>query len=131
MLLDASGLLCLYDRDESRHAEAETFYNAATERVKHNYVLAEFIALTPRRNVDRESVLAAVAAIQDDPEIEVVWVDEALHLRGIILLQDRLDKDWSLCDAISILLMQQRGFDEALTTDRDFDQAGFRRLLPR
>jgi predicted nucleic acid-binding protein len=45
------------------------------------------------------------------------------------LLQSRLDKDWSLCDAVSFVLMQQRGVTEALTTDHHFEQAGFVRLL--
>jgi len=44
-------------------------------------------------------------------------------------LQTQLDKSYSLCDAISFLLMRERGVEEALTTDRRFEQAGFRRLL--
>jgi predicted nucleic acid-binding protein len=46
------------------------------------------------------------------------------------LLQMQIDKTYSLCDAVSFILMQQRGITDALTTDRHFDQAGFRRLLP-
>jgi len=57
-------------------------------------------------------------------------VDEALHRTSLALLQTRLDKAWSLCDGVSILLMQQRGTREALTTDHHFEQAGFQRLLP-
>jgi len=44
-------------------------------------------------------------------------------------LFDRRDfrhrKAWSLCDGVSTLLMQQRDIREALTTDHDFEQAGF------
>jgi uncharacterized protein len=41
----------------------------------------------------------------------------------------RPDKSYSLCDAVSFVLMHQRGLVEALTTDRHFEQAGFIRLL--
>lgn len=44
-------------------------------------------------------------------------------------LQGRLDKSYSLCDAVSFLLMREGAITEALTTDRHFDQEGFVRLL--
>ena len=46
------------------------------------------------------------------------------------LLIDRADKTYSLCDAVSFVLMRQRRMTEALTTDRHFEQEGFVRLLP-
>ena len=45
------------------------------------------------------------------------------------MLESRLDKQSSLCDAVSFVLMKQRGMREALTTDRHFEQEGFERLL--
>ena len=130
MLVDTSGLLCLFDRSDARNEAAITYYGAADLRITHNYVLAEFVALAPRRGVPKAQVLDAVADVHDDPEIEVIWVDEVLHCDGLRLLQNRLDKGWTLCDAVSILLMQQRGILEALTTDADFEEAGLQRLLP-
>jgi uncharacterized protein len=45
------------------------------------------------------------------------------------LLERRPDKSYSLCDAVSFILMRRRGITEALTTDRHFEQEGLRRLL--
>jgi predicted nucleic acid-binding protein len=45
------------------------------------------------------------------------------------LLRAQPDKNYSLCDAVSFLLMRTRGIQDALTTDHHFEQAGFRRLL--
>jgi len=67
--------------------------------------------------------------LHDDDELEVSWVDEELHREALALLRHRPDKDWSLCDAVSVLLMGRRGMMDALTTDHHFEQAGLRRLL--
>ena len=129
MLLDTSGLLCLFDRRDFRHQEAVDFYNAAPVRLAHNNVLVEFVALAQARHAPRVEALAFVADLFDDPEVEVSWVDEQLHQSALALLQERLDKAWSLCDAVSFLLLRQRGLTEALTTDHHFEQAGFIKLL--
>jgi len=130
MLLDTSGLLCCFDADETRHKEAVKLYGEASLRLTHNYVLAEFIALTQARRLAREASLSFAVELMSDSEVEVYWVDPALHSEAMCLLQSQLDKSFSLCDAASFVLMQQHSVLEALTTDRHFEQAGFRRLLP-
>lgn len=67
--------------------------------------------------------------MRQDPKIDIVHVDETLYFAAINLLQRRLDKEWSLCDAVSFVLMERLGITEALTTDHHFEQAGFIRLL--
>jgi uncharacterized protein len=62
-------------------------------------------------------------------DIEVIWVDDNLHRRAIELLQQRMDKSYSLCDAVSFVIMRERGMSDALTTDQHFEQEGFQRLL--
>jgi predicted nucleic acid-binding protein len=121
MLLDTSGLLCCFDADETRHADAVQLYDAAALRLTHNYVLAEFVALTQARRLSRESSLNFAAALATDADVELVWVDRAAHYEAMRLLQSQLDKTYSICDAVSFLLMRQRGLIEALTTDRHFE----------
>jgi len=129
MLLDTSRLLCCFDADDARHGDAVRHFDSALLRLTHNYVLAEFIALTQSRRLPREASLAFATDVTNDAEVEVVWIDPALHDEAMRLLQSQLDKAYSLCDAVSFLLMQQRNVVDALTTDRHFEQAGFRRLL--
>lgn len=131
MLLDTSGLLCCFVADESRHATAIELYAGAPIRLSHNYVLAEFVALAEVRHLPRRDALGFAAEILMDADIDVVWVDPLLHDEAMKLLTAQLDKAYSLCDAVSMVLMRQRGLVDALTTDRHFEQAGFRRLLGR
>src|SRR5262245_44425935 len=129
MLLDTSGLLCRHHEAESFHDEALRAYNTASRRLTHSYILAEFVALAHVRHLPRLAALTFVAALLDNPDIEVIWVDEALHREAMALLQARLDKTYTLCDAVSFVLIRRRSLSEALTTDRHFAQVGFHRLL--
>jgi predicted nucleic acid-binding protein len=65
----------------------------------------------------------------DSPDVVTVWVTEDVHRQAMALLLARQDKDYSLCDAVSFVLMRKHGIRDALTTDRHFEQEGFRRLL--
>jgi uncharacterized protein len=129
MLLDTSGLLCLLHRAEPQHDEAVAFYQQAMSRLIHSYVLAELIPLAQVRGLSRQRTLIFSQRTIKDQAIEMVWVDEPLHQRALDLLQARSDKTYSLCDAVSFVLMRERSVLEALTTDRHFEQEGFIRLL--
>ena len=129
MLLDTSGLLCLHNRAEPFHGHARTLYHAAHVRLTHSYVLAEFVALAHARRLPRVAALTLMVDLVGNPDIATVWVDESLHREAMALLLARQDKTYSLCDAVSFVLMRQRHLTEALTTDRHFEQEGFQRLL--
>ena len=129
MLLDTSGLLCYFDRADPRHEDAGRHVDAAPSLLTHSYVLAEFVPLCHTRRLNRVHSLEFIGDFLDDPDVEIVWVDKALHRAALDLLQGRLDKTYSLCDAVSFLLMRKWGVSEALTTDQHFEQEGFVRLL--
>ena len=50
---------------------------------------------------------------------------------GVALYRKRPDKNWSLTDCISFVVMQEHDIADALTCDRHFGQAGFGVLLSR
>jgi predicted nucleic acid-binding protein len=45
------------------------------------------------------------------------------------LYRSRHDKEWSLTDCVSFVVMQDEGISDALTGDKHFEQAGFNALL--
>jgi predicted nucleic acid-binding protein len=79
--------------------------------------------------LSRARSLAFVADLVDNPHVEIIWVDAGLHQSGLAPLGQRLDKSYSLCDAVSFVLMRERGIADALTTDDHFEQEGFSRVL--
>jgi predicted nucleic acid-binding protein len=129
MLLDTSGLYCYLDAGEARHRSAVSLLDSAAVRLTHNYVLAELVALCNARGIDRRVTLEFVSELADDPNVAILWVGQEDHRAAMDLLRARPDKNYSLCDAVSFLLMRQRAVTEALTTDRHFEQEGFVRLL--
>lgn len=130
MLLDTSGLLCFLHQDEAQHKTAVKLISNYNGRfITHNYVLAELIALAIVRRFPRSTVLMYSLELMENPNVEMIWVDEILHREAMDLLLVRQDKTYSLCDAISFVLMRKKGIREALTTDKHFEQEGFIRLL--
>lgn len=131
MFIDTSGWLCLYHKDESEHGEAVEFYQNAKIRITTNYVLAEFVPLAQTRGFPRTQNLEFSRRILDSAEIEIIWIDKTLHRRAVALLQERADKNYSLCDAASFVIMRTREITDALTTDKHFRQEGFTKLLEK
>lgn len=70
-----------------------------------------------------------LAALRVQPDVEIVPASHELFARGCRLYADRPDKDWSLTDCISFVVMREQGVTEALTCDHHFTQAGFTVLL--
>ena len=129
MLLDTSGLLCFFDDDDARHDAAVAHLQSASALLTHNYVLAELVPLSHVRGFERRKSLRFVRSLIENPLIEIVWTSNSRYIEALELLETRLDKTYSLCDAVSFLLRRARGISEALTTDRHFEQEGFTRLL--
>lgn len=59
----------------------------------------------------------------------IVPASSELFVQGITLYGSRRDKDWSLTDCCSFNVMEQLKLDEALSSDKHFEQAGFQYLL--
>lgn len=109
MLLDTSGLYSCLDPRDAQFDHATTLFDAAAAKFTHNYVLDELVALSERRGLNRLLVLDFSRDLLVSEEIEVVWVDPELHAAALALLRERLDKSYSLCDAVSFVLMRRRG----------------------
>jgi predicted nucleic acid-binding protein len=73
--------------------------------------------------------IATLDDLRTDPEIQVVPVTTELFDRAVALYGTRLDKEWGLTDCISFVVMQDYDLTQVLTTDRDFEQAGFQNML--
>ncbi len=133
VFVDTSGWASFFMEKDPYHTEAlelMTQWQQQNRRVvTTNYVLTELIALFTRDRMQRSTSLYYIETIRSADWVEIVHIDEALDRKAWELLANRLDKQWSLVDAVSFVVMRECGINEALATDKHFEQDGFIRLL--
>jgi predicted nucleic acid-binding protein len=78
---------------------------------------------------NRLEFIATLDDLRNHPQVKILPPDPALVDDGVQLFASRPDKDWSLTDCISFVVMHKEGIAEALTGDHHFEQAGFQALL--
>lgn len=117
-------------------SETDEWHDAAlawSERLLGRQFVTEYVlvelgsALAKER--DRTLYVPFVEHLLADPGTHFIGASRELFHRGLSLFGQRSDKDWSLVDCISFVVMKQRRLTDALTTDRHFNQAGFKALL--
>jgi predicted nucleic acid-binding protein len=134
LFADTSGWGNLIDSTQPFHSMAAALYRTARQQnqkiITTNYILAELIALlTSPLRLPRTDSIGFIRSLQTSPYIEILHIDAALDAQAWQLLMDRSDKEWSLVDCSSFIIMEKYGIRTALTNDRHFEQAGFIRLL--
>lgn len=67
----------------------------------------------------------------DASDATVVHLNPRFFRRSLDLYQSHGDKTWGLVDCVSFVVMREMGVEDALTFDKHFTQAGFRRLHPK
>jgi predicted nucleic acid-binding protein len=67
--------------------------------------------------------------LRRSPAVIVERSSAELFEAGWSLYGERPDKEWSLTDCISFVVMEKHGVVDALTGDHHFEQAGFRAVL--
>ncbi len=123
----------IYSRDRW-HEKALAFYSNTIENhvrlCTSEMVLVEFVNYFSRADVQlRARVAQWVTHLQGDPNTEVIVQTSNQFSRALALYANRLDKQWSLTDCSSFLIMTELGITDALAYDKHFEQAGFRALL--
>jgi uncharacterized protein len=77
----------------------------------------------------RQKFIRLLDLLREQPDVEIVSSTSDLFRRGTDFFSTRPDKEWSLTDCISFVVMNERGITDALTNDHHFEQAGFQILL--
>ena len=127
---DTSWFLAMIGRNDIHHAKAVAL---SRERqvplITTEWIITELADGLSRPPEFRRVFAAVLRSIQEDPTALIVPAESQLFRAGLELYQNRPDKEWSLTDCISFVVMQDRRITEALTGDHHFEQAGYVALL--
>ena len=130
---DTSGWAAWTDSREMFHAQARARFDEVWDQgglfVTTNYVLAELTALLTRLRIAKKQQIQLFDDLYADPSIEIVHIDPSLDTDARQLWKTHADKNWTLVDCASFVVMSRGKLAEALTSDHHFEQAGFVRLL--
>jgi predicted nucleic acid-binding protein len=132
VFLDTNGWIPLLNATEYLHEAANDVWLDLGQRGSRVVVTDWIIAETGNglaRSRAKSRFAEAVDQLWQSPVVDIVIVDQALMAKAIDRYRRYTDKTWGLVDCASFIVMQERGITEAFTSDRDFEQAGFRRLL--
>ncbi len=77
----------------------------------------------------RQNAFNLLNTLLQSDTTHIIPANSALFHEGLALYGSRKDKDWSLTDCCSFVVMKDHKLNEALTSDKHFEQAGFQYLL--
>ena len=126
---DTSYYLALTNSVDAHHSAAYKY----TESFGGNFVTTAWVltelANSLSRSVNRPLFLSLLNDLQEDPRVTIFPPTSQLFASALDLYARRPDKNWSLTDCVSFVVMEQSKIADALATDHHFEQAGFKLLL--
>jgi predicted nucleic acid-binding protein len=128
IFVDTSYLIALVRPQDQLHKRALAWAERCTSLLVTEHVLWEVYNSFSKAHL-RSLAAIIVPKVLRSSEVEVAWASFDYFSQGRRLFEETSDKDWSLTDCISFLVMRERGIREALTFDHHFEQAGFVALL--
>lgn len=129
LFADSFYFVALLNRADQYHKKVAFAASQLREDiVTTDWVLME-VADALAGSASRRSVPQFIRDVAADSKIKLVRASEVLFERGLQLYEERPDKDWTLTDCISFVVMMEEELTDALTGDRHFEQAGFKALF--
>jgi uncharacterized protein len=129
VFIDTSYYVALFSPEDHFHRKAVHLGDTLKRRtVVTEFVLMEFGSLASTGRA-RRLFTDLLRQLKEDTNAIVIPASHELFERGCDLFSRRPDKEWSLTDCASFVVMQERGIADALTADHHFEQAGFNVLL--
>ncbi|HAG09133.1 MAG TPA: PIN domain-containing protein [Desulfotomaculum sp.] len=133
VFVDTAGWIALIHRGDVLNQQATKIYKSfgKIRRVTTDAVIIETCNSFRKASTKPLAVafLEKIKLAHQLGILEIVQLTEGVLTDGIQLFKSREDKDWSLTDCISFVVMRKNSIKKALTSDHHFIQAGFEKLL--
>ena len=132
VLVDTAAWIALVNTRDELHFRAEQTM-AELRRGKVALMTTEFVLLEVANalctSAWRAKAVKLIEGFRSLPDLLIVPADTILLAEGWELYRSRPDKEWSLTDCTSIVVLQKEHIEQVFTSDHHFKQAGFVTLL--
>lgn len=126
---DAFYFVARLNRHDQHHGRVIAFSREFRSRIlTTDWVLME-VADALAKSECRGRMRDFILHLRQSAGCEVVPASRETFDLAMDLYHQRKDKDWTLTDCSSFVVMRKAGITEALTEDRHFEQAGFTTLF--
>jgi len=131
VFVDTSAWIAVSDLRDKYHSAARAEYNRLISEhhtlVTTNLVIAETHIII-RRTGGHAQAMRLLRSLRGSPRLQKVWSEAGLESRAEEILERHSDQDFSFADAVSFVVMRERGIEEAFTFDNHFASLGFQML---
>ncbi|MBI2940542.1 MAG: PIN domain-containing protein [Chloroflexi bacterium] len=128
VFVDAGAWIALSDAGDQYHGAAVEAYHDLSRHsptfVTTNLVIAEAYVLI-RRAAGHPAAMRFLRALRQSSRLLRIYSDAALEQEAEEVLARYADQDISFVDAVSFVVMRERGITDAFAFDRHFLAAGF------
>jgi hypothetical protein len=128
VFVDAGAWIAVSDVGDKYHNAAREEYNRLIgDRrtfVTTNLVIAEAYIII-RRTGGYAQAMTLLRSLRGSPRLLKIHSDAKIESMAEDILERYTDQDFSYADAISFVVMQERGIEEAFTFDSHFATMGF------
>lgn len=126
---DAFYFVARLNRRDQHHERVVAFSRDFRARLlTTDWILME-VADALAKSESRPRIRDFVLHLRQSAACETIPASRELLDRALELYHQHRDKEWTLTDCVSFVVMRERGLTDALTQDHHFEQAGFTPLL--
>lgn len=129
IFIDTSAWYALSDAHDKDHLAVRKLFGRIGsgefgKAVTTNYVQAEALTLV-RTELGLGLAEKLATGFESTKELRTIWIEPVHHAEALQLMFQRKDKEWSVVDCTSFVVMRALQIEVALSLDSDFAQAGF------
>ena len=125
VFLDASFWIAYRDERQNLHEQAKRILSAVfRRRIKFVTTLPVLCEIHAHfcRNAKKKRLI--IQDFDNNPLVQIEAITNADQLQAFELLRSQTDKTYSLCDAISFVVIRRLGLNQVLSFDKHFRQFG-------
>ena len=115
IFVDTSFIIALFNKDDEFHADAVAILQKINGCA---FILTQAIILEIGNafssNKRKSAGVKIIKWIESSEEFQIIPYDKDLHKKAFHLYESRIDKDWSLTDCVSFVVMKDFRIEHAL-----------------